>query len=307
MTTEASRLTSSSTPPTVVLPDPHGPVRGSGGVSQSKQVTIVDSKAHFAPSALLQLWQYRELIFALTQREIKARYRQSLLGIGWAIIQPLAFMVVFSVVLGRFARMPSDGLEYPIFSYLALVPWTFLSNALTTATIGLVSQRSIVTKTYFPREVIIISQVGARFVDFLAASLVLAGMLVWYGIAPSPWLLLVPVLVIVEAALILGLSLITSALNVAFRDLAPVVTLGLQIWLFVTPVTYSISIVPEDWRLLYALNPMVGLIDSFRAVIGHGRAPDWGLLAISTVMSGIILIVAYFYFKNAERSFADII
>jgi lipopolysaccharide transport system permease protein len=283
----------------------------SAEIAQPRKVTIVDSEARFAPSALLQLWQYRELIYALTQREIKARYRQSLLGIGWAIIQPLAFMVVFSLVFSRVARLPSDGLPYPIFAYSALVPWTFLSNALTTATIGLVSQRSVVTKTYFPREVIVISQVGARFVDFLAASLVLAGMLVWYGIAPTPWLLLLPALLVVQIALILGLSLITSALHVSFRDIAPVVTLGLQVWMYVTPVAYSLTLVrgalSEALWPIYILNPMVGLIDSFRAVIGHGQPPDWGLLAISTVMSGIILIVAYLYFKRAERIFADII
>jgi lipopolysaccharide transport system permease protein len=256
--------------------------------ARPRKITIVDSKATFAPSALLQLWQYRELIYALTQREIKARYRQSLLGMGWAIAQPLAFMVVFSIVFGRFARLPSDGIPYPIFSYVALVPWTFLSNALATATIGLVSQRSVVTKTYFPREVIIISQVGARFIDFLAASLVLAGMLVWYQIPPTWWLLLVPVLLLIEIILIVGLSLITSALNVSFRDLAPVVTLGLQVWLYITPVSYALSLVRESvpaylWPL-YALNPMVGIIDAFRAVIAHGRAPDWELLAISVVM-----------------------
>jgi lipopolysaccharide transport system permease protein len=283
----------------------------SAEIARPRRVTIVDSEASFAPSALLQLWQYRELIYALTQREIKARYRQSLLGIGWAIIQPLAFMVVFSLVFSRVARLPSDGLPYPIFAYTALVPWTFLSNALTTATIGLVSQRSVVTKTYFPREVIVISQVGARFVDFLAAALVLAGMLVWYGIAPTAWLLLLPALLVVQIALILGLSLITSALHVSFRDIAPVVTLGLQVWMYTTPVAYSLSLVrgalSESLWPIYVLNPMVGLIDSFRAVIGHGQPPDWGLLAISTVMSGIILIVAYLYFKRAERIFADII
>jgi lipopolysaccharide transport system permease protein len=280
-------------------------------LAHPRKVTIVDSEARFAPSALLQLWQYRELVYALTQREIKARYRQSLLGIGWAIIQPLAFMVVFSLVFSRVARLPSDGLPYPIFAYSALVPWTFLANALTTATIGLVSQRSVVTKTYFPREVIVISQVAARFVDFLAASLVLAGMLVWYGIAPTPWLLLLPFLLVVQIALILGLSLITSALHVSFRDIAPVVTLGLQVWMYTTPVAYSLSLVrnalSESLWPIYVLNPMVGLIDSFRSVIGHGQAPDWGLLAISTVMSGIILVVAYLYFKRAERIFADII
>ncbi len=283
----------------------------SAEIAHPRKITVVDSDARFAPSALLQLWQYRELIYALTQREIKARYRQSLLGIGWAIIQPLAFMVVFSLVFSRVARLPSDGLPYPIFAYSALVPWTFLANALTTATIGLVSQRSVVTKTYFPREVIVISQVGARFVDFLAASLVLAGMLVWYGIAPTLWLLLLPVLLVVLIALILGLSLITSALHVSFRDIAPVVTLGLQVWMYTTPVAYSLSLVrgalSESLWPIYVLNPMVGLIDAFRSVIGHGQPPDWGLLAISTAMSVIILIVAYLYFKRAERIFADII
>jgi len=276
-----------------------------------RKITIVDSDARFAPSALLQLWQYRELVYALTQREIKARYRQSLLGIGWAIIQPLAFMVVFSLVFGRFARLPSDGLPYPIFSYVALVPWTFLSNALTTATIGLVSQRSVVTKTYFPREVIVLSQVGARFVDFLAAALVLAGMLVWYGIAPTLWLLMVPVLLLIQTMLILGLSLITSAMHVSFRDIAPVVTLGLQVWLYLTPVSYALSLVrdaiPAAFWPLYVLNPMVGLIDAFRATIAHGRAPDWGLLGISTIISVVLLAGSYFYFKRAERAFADII
>jgi lipopolysaccharide transport system permease protein len=282
-----------------------------GTPARPRKITVVDSKAQFAPSALLQLWEYRELVYALTQREIKARYRQSLLGMGWAIAQPLAFMIVFSLVFGRFARLPSDGLPYPIFSYTALVPWTFLANALTTATIGLVSQRSVVTKTYFPREVIIISQVGARFVDFLAAALVLAGMLVWYGIAPTAWLLLVPVLVLIQIVLILGLSLVTSALNVSFRDLAPVVTLGLQVWLYVTPVSYALDLartaLPEALWPIYMLNPMVGLIDAFRAVVAHGRAPDWQLLGISTVMSVITLLVAYVYFKRAERDFADII
>jgi lipopolysaccharide transport system permease protein len=277
-------------------------------VAHPKPITVVDSHAPwFNLGAILQLWQYRELVYALTQREIKARYRQSLLGFGWAIIQPLAFMVVFSLVFGRFARVPTDGLDYPIFSYTALVPWTFLSNALATATIGLVSQRSVVTKTYFPREVIVLSQVGARFVDFLAAAAVLVGMLVWYQISPTIWLLLVPILLLIQIGLVVGLSLITSALNVSYRDLAPVVTLGLQIWLYVTPVSYPLSLVPAYLRPYYILNPMVGLIDSFRAVAGHGQPPDWGLLAISTAMSAIILVGAYVYFKRAERVFADII
>jgi lipopolysaccharide transport system permease protein len=273
----------------------------------ASDVAVIDSRARFAPSALLHLWRYRELLYALTVREVRARYRQSLLGVSWAIAQPLALMFVFTVVFGGFARVGSDGLPYPIFSYSAMVPWTFLSNALTTATIGLVSQRSIVTKTYFPREIIVMSQVGARFVDFLAGFLVYGLLMVSFQIRPTPWLLLLPGLILLQVVLILAASLLTSALHVRFRDLAPVVTLGLQLWLYLTPVPYPLERVPEQWRALYALNPMVGLVEAYRSVLAHGRAPDWSLLAISALVSTLALVVAYTYFKRAERSFADVI
>ena len=191
----------------------------------SNDVVVIDSRQRFAPFAIFQLARYSELIGALTQREVKARYRQTLLGFSWAIAQPIAFMIVFNLVFSRFAKVPSDGLPYPIFSYAALVPWTFLTNALNSATISLVSQRSIVTKTYFPREVIVVSQITARFIDFLAAGLVFAGLMVWYQITPTAWILFTPVLVLIQVVLMLGASLITSALHVSYRDLAPVVTL----------------------------------------------------------------------------------
>ena len=273
----------------------------------SADVAVIDSRARFAPSALLHLVRYRELLFALTQREIKARYRQSLLGVGWAIAQPLALMLVFNLVFSRFARVGSEGLPYPIFSYAAMVPWTYLANALNTATIGLVSQRSIVTKTYFPREIIIMSQVGARFVDFMAAFIVYALLMVLFAIWPTAWLLFLPVLILLQSALILACALVTSALHVRFRDLAPVVQLGLQVWLYLTPVGYPLDRVPDEWRLLYSLNPMVGIIQGYRAVLAHGRAPEWDVLAVSAVVSLLALVVAYVYFKRAERSFADVI
>lgn len=276
-------------------------------MSLAGDVAVIDSRARFAPSALGDLMRYRELLTALTVREVKARYRQSLLGVSWAIAQPLALMVVFNVVFSNFARVGSEGLPYPIFSYAAMVPWTFLSNALNTATIGLVSQRSIVTKTYFPREIIVMSQVGARFVDFLAGFLVYALLMVWFQIWPTPWILLLPLLMVVQGALILAASLLTSALHVRFRDLAPVVTLGLQLWLYLTPVPYPIERVPEQWRTLYSLNPMVGIVEAYRAVLAHGQAPDWGLFGISAGLSFGLLAIAYLYFKGAERSFADVI
>jgi lipopolysaccharide transport system permease protein len=270
-------------------------------------VVVIDSRSRFAPSAIFHLLTYRELLLALTFREVKARYRQSLLGIGWAIAQPLALMFVFTLVFAGFARVGSDGLPYPIFSYSAMVPWTFLSNALSSATIGLVSQRSIVTKTYFPREIIVMSQIGARFVDFVAGFLVYGLLMVWFQVWPSAWWLLLPLLVALLVVLILACSLVTSALHVRFRDLAPVVTLGLQVWLYLTPVPYPLERVPEQWRLLYSLNPMVGIIEAFRAILAHGQPPDWSLLAISTLVSLLSLIVAYAYFKRAERAFADVI
>ena len=273
----------------------------------SADVAVIDSQARFAPSALLHLVRYRELLYALTLREVKARYRQSLLGFGWAVAQPLALMFVFTLVFSRFARVGSEGLPYPLFSYAAMVPWTFLSNALNTATIGLVSQRSIVTKTYFPREIIVMSQVGARFVDFLAGMAVYALLIVWFQVWPTPWILLLPALILLQLVLVVACSLITSALHVRFRDLAPVVTLGLQIWLYLTPVGYPIDHVPDEWRLLYALNPMVGIIEGYRAVLAHGRAPDWGLLGLSALVSVVTMAISYLYFKRAERAFADVI
>jgi lipopolysaccharide transport system permease protein len=273
----------------------------------SNDVVVIDSQQRFAPFAIFHLARYSELIGALTQREVKARYRQTLLGFSWAIAQPIAFMIVFNLVFSRFARVPSDGLPYPIFSYAALVPWTFLTNALNSATISLVSQRSIVTKTYFPREVIIVSQITARFIDFLAAGLVFAGLMVWYQIVPTPWILFTPVLILIQLVLMLGASLITSALHVSYRDLAPVVTLGLQVWLYLTPVSYPLSIVPTELRPLYILNPMAGLIESYRDVVVHGRAPQWDALAASVIISLLLFVGAYFFFKRAERAFADVI
>jgi lipopolysaccharide transport system permease protein len=277
----------------------------------SADVAIIDSRSYFAPSALFQLLRYRELLYALTLREVRARYRQSLLGASWAIAQPLALMFVFTLVFSNFARIGSDGLPYPIFSYAAMVPWTFLANGLNTATIGLVSQRSIVTKTYFPREIIVMSQIAARFVDFLAAFLVYGFLMAWFQVWPTAWLLLLPFVVLLQVILVLAAALVTSALHVRYRDLAPVVTLGLQVWLYLTPVAYSLDLVrerlPEFWRPVYSLNPMVGIIEAYRSLIAHGRAPDWSLLGVATIISIIGVAVAYTYFKRAERAFADVI
>jgi lipopolysaccharide transport system permease protein len=273
----------------------------------ASDVASIDSHARFAPNALLHLGRYADLLIALTQREVKARYRQSLLGFGWAIIQPLALMVVFNLVFSRVAKVGSEGLPYPIFSYAAMVPWTFISNTLNTTTIGLVSQRSIVTKCYFPREIIIMSQVGARFLDFLAGLAVYGLLMVLFGIGLTPWVLLLPVLMLLQTVLALAISLITSALHVRFRDLAPVVNLGLMIWLYLTPVGYPIDQVPAEWRTIYSLNPMVGLVDGYRAVLAHGWAPSWDLLAISVAVTASLMVLGYLYFKHAELTFADVI
>jgi lipopolysaccharide transport system permease protein len=273
----------------------------------SAGIFTIDSREKLSWTALAELWGYRELLFALSVRSVRTRYRQSLLGIGWAIAQPVLMMVVFNLVFSRITKVPSDGLPYPIFSYSALVPWTYFSNGVILGTSALVANRALVTKMWFPRELIVMSEVGARFFDFLAGALVFIGLMVWYQVNPTWWLLLLVPLLLVETILIVAVTLITSAMYARFRDVAPIVTLGVQIWLYVTPVVYPLSSVPAQWQTLYMLNPMVGLIEAFRAVIAFGREPDMLSLGIASLMSVLLIAVAYPWFKVRERSFADVI
>jgi lipopolysaccharide transport system permease protein len=258
-------------------------------------------------TSLAEFWHYRELFFFLIWRDVKIRYKQTALGASWAIIQPLFTMIIFTVFFGRMAKMPSDGIPYPIFSYSALVPWTYFSMSLGLAGNSLVANANLIRKVYFPRVAIPGAAALSGLVDFAIAFAVLLGMMVYYKIEFTVRLLLWPVLVIPLVMLVLGLGMILSALNVRFRDVKYTIPFFIQSILFVTPIIYPTSIVPEHYRFLLALNPLSGLIDAFRAAMLPARPMNWNLLLISTGITVIIFLAGHAYFRKTEREFADII
>lgn len=251
------------------------------------------------------LYQHRELLIIWTLREIKARYKQSVLGGAWAILQPVVLMIVYTVVFSLFIKLPSNGIPYPIFSYTALLAWTFLATSVAFAVPSLINNMSLVTKVYFPREILPLASIGAAFVDFLFASVPFIGLFIWYRTTVTATILWLPVLVAIQIALIVGVVLPSSAILVFVRDVRFVIPLAIQLWLYATPVIYPISVVPEHYRLLYALNPMVGLIDSYRRVVLQGSAPNPYYLGLSAAISAALCLAGYIYFKHAEETFAD--
>lgn len=250
---------------------------------------------------------YLELLLNLTRREVKGRYSQSLFGAGWAIAQPLAMMAVFTLVFSRLGQIPSGGAPYPLFAFAALVPWFFFSNSVTSGTMSLITYRNIVTKTYFPREIVPIAQVGSRLVDLAAASTLFALLLVYYNVTVSAWAALTPLFVALLILFTLGTTLLTSSLNVFYRDVSPVVQIGLQLWLYLTPVAYPLSAVPEEYRSFFLLNPLTGVVEGLRSVLVFDRAPDWGVVGISAALIAGLFVVALVLFKSTDKYFADVI
>ncbi|GAC1419333.1 MAG: ABC transporter permease [Gemmatimonadaceae bacterium] len=253
-----------------------------------------------------ELWRYRDLLYFLTWREISIRYKQTLLGFAWAVIQPFMTMVVFTVFLGKFAKVPSDNIPYPVFSYLGILPWTYFANALTRSSGSLVANSSLLSKVYFPRLLIPLSGVLSALVDFVVALGVLVGLMLWYGIAPAPTALLLLPLVALTALAALGIGMWLAALNVQYRDVQHAIPFLVQLWMYATPVVYPASIVPEKWRLLFALNPMVGIIEAYRAAV-LGRPLDWGGRGLSAVTALALTAVGVWRFGKMERLFADIV
>jgi lipopolysaccharide transport system permease protein len=253
---------------------------------------------------LRQVWEFRELLYFLVWRDIKIRYKQTVLGAAWAILQPVFTMVVFSLFFGRLARMPSDGLPYPIFSFAALVPWGFFSNGLVAAANSLVGNANLIQKIYFPRLIIPISAVLSGAADFILALAVLLGMMVYYHIWPSIHIVLLPLFTLLAFIASLGVGLWLSAMNVQFRDVRHTVSFLVQAWLFATPIAYPSSLLPEPWRSLYGLNPMAGVTEGFRWALLGTPAPG-PIIWVSTVASLVVLISGAFYFRRMERIFAD--
>ena len=256
---------------------------------------------------LRELWEYRELLYFLIWRDVKVRYKQTVLGAAWAIIQPFFTMVVFSVFFGKLAKVPSDGIPYPIFSYAALVPWTFFAQGLNQASNSLVRHSNLIKKVYFPRLAMPIARVLAGAVDFVLAFIVLLGMMLAYGIVPTVNVLWLPFFLFLAVITSLGTALWLSAMNVQFRDVGYMVPFIVQFWMFATPIAYPSSLLSEPWRTLYGINPMAGVVEGFRwALLGTDTVPG-PIIIVSSLAALALLVGGAFYFRRMERTFADIV
>lgn len=267
----------------------------------------IEASHGLVPLKVKELWEYRELLYFLIWRDIKVRYKQTALGVLWAIIQPVMTMVVFSIFFGKLGKMPSDGIPYPIFSFAALVPWTLFANGLTQATNSLVTSSNLIKKVYFPRLIMPIASVLAGVVDFLLAFGVLLLMMAYFGIWPTFNIIWLPIFLVLTVIASLAVSLWLSALNVEYRDVRHVIPFLTQFWLFATPIAYSSSLLSEPWRTIYGLNPMVGVVEGFRwALLGTDTQPGM-MAAVSAGAALLLLISGAFYFRRMEKTFADLI
>lgn len=270
-------------------------------------VTIKPSKGWVGLN-LKDLWVYRELVYFLTWRDIKVRYKQSVLGILWAILKPFMSMVVFTIFFGTLAKIPSDGVPYPIFSYTAILPWELFASALSVASRSMVSSGNMISKIYFPRMIVPLSSVMSALVDFLIGFVILIGMMLFYHITPTINMLWLPLLILLALISALGVGFWTSALMVRYRDVGYLMPFVTDLWKFLTPVVYPASMIPEKWRLIYALNPMTGVVEGFRyALLGTTNSVSLPMILISAGISILILISGLFYFRRMEKQFADMI
>ena len=256
---------------------------------------------------LKELLDYRELLYFLVWRDIKVRYKQTAIGAAWAVIQPLLTMIIFTLVFDRFARMPSNGLPYPIFSYAALLPWTYFAKALNQSIMSVVSNANLVTKVYFPRLLLPLSAVLSGIVDFAIAFGFLLVLMFWYGIVPGWGIVFLPCFVLLTMLTVLSVSLWLSVINVRYRDVGQAIPFVIQIWMFASPVAYPVSVVPEKWRLLYNLNPMSGVIEGFRWALTGTENPPLVPILWSAVIVGILFYGGILFFKRMEETFADVV
>ena len=254
------------------------------------------------------LWTYRELFYFLAWRDILVRYKQTAIGLAWALIRPFLTMLVFVFIFGKVAKLPSDGVPYPILVFAALLPWQFFSNAFMEAGNSLVSNANLISKVYFPRFVVPASAVIVSFLDFLIAGIILVGLMLWYGFAPDWRIVTLPLFIAIAFIAAMGAGLWTASLNVKYQDVRYVIPFVVQFGLYVSPVGFSSTIIPEEWRLLYSLNPMVGVIDGFRwAILGGNAQIYWPGFLLSLLLVLVILVTGIYYFRKTEKSFADII
>lgn len=267
---------------------------------------VIEPSKSWVPLNLRELWAYRELLYFLTWRDLKVRYKQTILGVVWVILQPVLTTVIFTVFLGILVRVPSDGIPYPIFVYVGLLPWAFFSAAVTNSGNSLVGSAHLITKVFFPRIMIPGAAVAARLVDFAIAFIILIGMMTYYRIPVTHHILMLVVLIPLVTLLALGAGMWTSALNVKYRDIGVALPVLIQLWMFASPIVYPLSLVPPKWQRIYAVNPLVGIIEGFRSTL-LGREFDWIALSMSTVVTLGLLIYAAYSFRRMEKEFADIV
>jgi lipopolysaccharide transport system permease protein len=276
-------------------------------VSADVGVTVIEPSRGWVALRLGALWRYRELLYFLVWRDVKVRYKQTVLGASWAILQPFFTMLIFSIFFGKLARMPSDGVPYPLFAYVALVPWTFFANGLTLSSNSLIANQGLLRKVYFPRLVIPLAAVASGLLDFAIAFVVLFGMLLWYDMPLSWHALWLPALVVLALVTSLGAGLWFAALSVMYRDVQYVVPFLVQVWLYSTPIVYPASLVPERWRAWYALNPMVGVVEGFRwALLGTGAKPG-PMILVSALAALALTLGGLMFFRRMERTFSDMV
>jgi lipopolysaccharide transport system permease protein len=273
----------------------------------SGKTTVFEAKSGWRFIDFHELWEYRDLFYFLIWRNIKVRYAQSVLGVGWAIIQPVFSMIVFTIVFGRLAKIGSEGVPYAIFSYAALVPWTYFSNALTQSGASLVGASGMISKVYFPRLIIPMSPVLDTLVDFGISLILLVGLMIWFKIAPTIWVLTLPLLILLMMLTAAGLGMWLTALAVQYRDVNYGMKFAVQLLMYASPVVYPASLVPGQYRLLFGINPMAGVIEGFRAALIGTRPMPWDLIAVGSVTALVVAVSGAFYFRRTERIFADVV
>lgn len=274
---------------------------------QDIPILIIEPSRGWVRLKLRELWDYHELVFFLIWRDVKVRYKQTVLGALWAIIQPLFSMLVFTVVFGRLAKMPSDGIPYPLFSYAALLPWNYFAQGLSNSSDSLVGSANLIRKVYFPRLAIPIAAVCGGVIDFLIALCVLLLMMVWFGVAPTVNVIWLPFFLLLALVTALGVGLWLSALNVQYRDVKYTVPFLVQVWMYATPIVYPSSLLPEPWKTLYGLNPMAGVVEGFRWALLGVKTPPGPMLWASTAAAVLLLVSGAYFFRRMERTFADVV
>ncbi len=280
---------------------------GSDAFLPDKPVVTIEPCKSWVALRFGELWQYRELFYFLIWRDVKVRYKQTLLGAVWAILQPLLTMIIFTLLFGKLAGIKSDGIPYPIFAYAGLLIWTLFANAVTNSGNSLVSSANLITKIYFPRMIIPGAAVGACLVDFAISFVILVPLMIYYGITVNPTIVMLPALIALATLLAVGVGMWLSALNVKYRDIRYAIPFLIQLWMFASPVIYPVSIVPEKWRWVLMLNPLTGIIENFRIALFADRSFEWKSLAVSAAITLVVLIYSAYSFRRMERGFADIV